>query len=252
MADSCHGPTGHANPCNAFSTKARDNLWVLGLFPSVDAWNMALSLQKNLEKLQKTSKKLSKSFKHKKDLTPANTEPILLTQEILPRCIPQNDENFSPHVDLLHSPASLLQTPTKGRMKTTVGHRFRCAVHKRFGRIDMSNAIEQYVQGLQAKNLRDVPFTDDVVFDGIMDQIQGKAAFLKLCEEFFGMVSALRVHQVLTNETGGTVVYEFDSPAGTIPIVDVLTVRDGAISRAKPYFNPMPLIALQQQAQPSA
>ena len=113
----------------------------------------------------------------------------------------------------------------------------------------MSAVVEQYVSGLKARNFSNIPFTDDVIFDGIMDQVQGRAAFLALCEQFFGMVSAVRVLDVHARETSATVVYEFDSPAGTIPIVDVLTIRDGAISKAKPYFNPLPLIELQKAAQ---
>ena len=112
----------------------------------------------------------------------------------------------------------------------------------------MSNAFELYVAGLGKKDFSGVPFADDVRFEGIMDQTDGEAAFLALCEGFFGMIGEIRVHRSYHNANGGTIVYEFDSPAGTIPIVDVVDVRDGKIARMQPFFNPMPLIALQQNA----
>jgi len=85
--------------------------------------------------------------------------------------------------------------------------------------------------------------SDDIQFTGPVDQVKGKADFIKLNQNFFKIVNGYDVHRHISNES--TVVTEctlrVNSPKGkevAFDLAEIFNVENGKIKSITIYWDP--------------
>ncbi|HZR23070.1 MAG TPA: VOC family protein [Vicinamibacterales bacterium] len=103
-------------------------------------------------------------------------------------------------------------------------------------------AVTAYFDGLRAKNADDMPFASDIRFEGpIGPALRGDAAVRDFLRGVFPLVTGVRVLQMLSDGDQVAARFELDTVHGVIPAFDWFHVIDGAITEARPYYDPRPL-----------
>ncbi len=84
---------------------------------------------------------------------------------------------------------------------------------------------------------------DDITFTGPMDQVEGKADFIKLNQDFFKIVRGYDIHRHICDDN--TVVTEctlrVSSPKGTdvaFDLAEIYSIEDGKIKSVNIYWDP--------------
>lgn len=110
------------------------------------------------------------------------------------------------------------------------------------------NAVEiaaLYMKSLLNHDFSEVPFSDDVTFEGPMvPEIKGKQDVVEFLDEATRIITDMKVNKTITD--GEHVVSIIDISVGPIvfPACEVMGISDGKITMIRNYYDPTPLAAL--------
>jgi ketosteroid isomerase-like protein len=109
---------------------------------------------------------------------------------------------------------------------------------------DARDVVERYYAAFDAhqSEWQDL-VTDDVVFEGPLQQARGKAEFVTMTSQFLNAHRATRLLRRIADGNTVTSMFEFvvDAPDGhelTCPVAEWATVSDGKIDEFRVYYDP--------------
>lgn len=103
--------------------------------------------------------------------------------------------------------------------------------------------VEAYLEGLRRRDLRDVPFAEDVSFESpLAARVTGIEAVTETLASILPAVEG--VSQATHVAEGEYVASRFDllTPFGAIPVLDRFRVVGGALSEIRPFYDPRPIV----------
>jgi ketosteroid isomerase-like protein len=109
---------------------------------------------------------------------------------------------------------------------------------------DARDVVERYYAAFDAhQNEWQDLVTDDVVFEGPVQQARGKAEFVNMTAQFLNAHRATRLLRRIADGNTVTSMFEFvvDTPSGyelTCPVAEWATVSDGRINEFHVYYDP--------------
>jgi limonene-1,2-epoxide hydrolase len=83
---------------------------------------------------------------------------------------------------------------------------------------------------------------DDVTFDGPMNHLRGKAAYMEALRRFAGAVTGVEIVAAFGDDTRALILYDLaTTPFGTMTTAELLTFRDGKIVEDRLTFDTYPI-----------
>ena len=116
-------------------------------------------------------------------------------------------------------------------------------------------AVERYFNALKQKNLAEVPFAPDVVFEGpLSPKLTGAEAVKEFLNGILPEVQDVRIHRHIVDGEYVATVFDFETRFGVIPICDTFRVVNGQLTEIRPFFDPRPIVEAMahQNAEPTA
>jgi glyoxylase I family protein len=103
-------------------------------------------------------------------------------------------------------------------------------------------AAQAYMDGLDRKNVDQVPFAEDVVFQGPLGPtLTGAGAVRDFLRSVFPLLTGVRVLQHVSHGDYVGTRFELGTVHGVIPAFDWLHVVHGEIVEARPFYDPRPI-----------
>jgi len=105
-------------------------------------------------------------------------------------------------------------------------------------------AVEAYVRGLGARDLKGVRLSEDVVFESPLTQgkLKGREAVLQFLQGVLPAVLGTRIARSFARGDEVACRFDLETAAGTIPAFDYFRVSGGEIREIRPFFDPRPLV----------
>ena len=116
---------------------------------------------------------------------------------------------------------------------------------------DLRDIAKAYFDGLDRKNLSNVPYADDAIMwaplgpDGLKKPIRGKAAIVAFLEGVFPILGKVEVQNLFAEGewAGGRAFIHLTQPAGAmLRVNDVFRVADGKIVEQENHYDPRPAL----------
>lgn len=102
--------------------------------------------------------------------------------------------------------------------------------------------VESYFRALNAKDLSQVSFAPDVVFESpITPRLTGIRSVLEFLEGVLSVIKEVRVKQCVADGEYVAVRFELDTVYGLIPASDRIRITNGEIKELRPYYDPRPV-----------
>jgi catechol 2,3-dioxygenase-like lactoylglutathione lyase family enzyme len=112
------------------------------------------------------------------------------------------------------------------------------------------DAVTAYFDGLRRKNVDDVPFSEDVLFESpLSPTMSGAPSVRDFLKSVFPAITGVRVQQLLSEGEFAAARFELDTVYGVIAAFDWFHVVDGAIVAMRPYYDPRPITSAVQAGQ---
>lgn len=103
--------------------------------------------------------------------------------------------------------------------------------------------VERYLRGLKDRNLADVPFAHDVVFQGpLSPRLTGVDAVKDILQEMLPVIRDVRVQRHIAEGDYVATMFDLDTLFGVIPVCDCYQVVDGQLKQIRPYYDPRAII----------
>lgn len=110
-----------------------------------------------------------------------------------------------------------------------------------------SNAevAQSYVKGLSQKDLSNVPFAPDVIFESPLtpNKLQGSTSIIEFLSGVFPIIKSVRIKRSIADGEHCCIVWELETttPSAIIPICEYFRISDGLIKELRPYYDPRPI-----------
>ena len=115
---------------------------------------------------------------------------------------------------------------------------------------------EAYLKAWDNKNLEEIAkyLHPEVHFIGPMNEITGKEKLLQSAKRMFGMLKALEVQSKFAFGNQAIFTYDFvcTPPIGGCRTAEIMTFKDGLISKIELFFDARPFEKLRLSQQPTA
>ena len=117
---------------------------------------------------------------------------------------------------------------------------------------EVIRTVEAYLRALARKDISAAPLHPDVTFESPLSPlIQGSDAVRQAFTGFFPAIKGIKVNRHIANGEWCAVLFEMETPFGTLPMVDWLHVIDGQIKSIRVYFDPRPIVDGLSKAAPA-
>lgn len=102
--------------------------------------------------------------------------------------------------------------------------------------------VESYLDGLRNKDLSDVPFDSDGIFESpLSPRLEGRVQVVELLTGLFPVISDIRIERHIAEGDYVATVFDLDTTFGVIPVFDCFRVSDGLLKQIRPYYDPRPI-----------
>lgn len=103
-------------------------------------------------------------------------------------------------------------------------------------------AVERYLNGLQRKDMSNVPFAPDVTFESpLTPKLEGKEQVVEFLTGLFPAIKDIRIQRHIAEGEYVATAFDFDTTFGVIPVFDCFRVSDGLLKEIRPYYDPRPI-----------
>lgn len=103
--------------------------------------------------------------------------------------------------------------------------------------------VERYLKGLREKDLSEVPFAPDVVFESpLSPQVTGAAPVQELLAGLFPAIRDVRIHRHIAEGEYVATLFDLDTVFGVIPVFDCFRIVDGQVRQIRPFYDPRPIL----------
>jgi len=103
--------------------------------------------------------------------------------------------------------------------------------------------VERYLRALKDRNLADVPFAPDVVFQGpLSPKLTGIDAVTEILEQMLPVIRDIRVERHIVDGEFVATMFELDTIFGMIPVCDCFHVVGGQLKQIRPFYDPRPIL----------
>jgi hypothetical protein len=117
---------------------------------------------------------------------------------------------------------------------------------------EVIRTVDAYLRALARKDISAAPLHPDVTFKSPLSPlIQGSDAVRQAFNGFFPAMKGINVNRHIANDEWCAVLFEMETPFGTLPMVDWLHVLDGQIKSIRVYFDPRPIVDGLSKAGPA-
>ncbi|NRB62009.1 MAG: hypothetical protein HRU40_03080 [Saprospiraceae bacterium] len=130
-----------------------------------------------------------------------------------------------------------------------------CNEHETVPVIDNSNTeiVELYFKGLKTNNVKSIPLTNDVVFEGplLNESISGESQV----RQFLGAIALsfksaeLKLGSIVSEKNNSCLIFDVSFPKDSliIPVIDHIKFRNDSISYIRPYFDPRGYLEMNKE-----
>ena len=121
--------------------------------------------------------------------------------------------------------------------------------------LSSKGAVERYFNGLSQKDLAEIPFAPDVVFEGpLSPKLTGVEAVKEFLNGILPAIQGVRIHRHIVDDEYVATVFDFETAFGVIPICDTFRVVNGQLTEIRPFYDPRPIVEgmARQNAEPTA
>lgn len=100
--------------------------------------------------------------------------------------------------------------------------------------------VEVYLDGLRRHDLSAVALAPDVRFQGptTAGELLGAQAVRDYLASMFPATLGIRVHRHVAEGDYVVTLFDFETPRGVIPVLDLFHVSGGLIRSIRPFFDP--------------
>ena len=109
----------------------------------------------------------------------------------------------------------------------------------------ISKAMDSYFRGLQTGDAAGIPFADDVVFQGVLDEepIVGSDAVGSFLSQFGESIESIDVHEKVIDGQLACATFKWTTVSGVeIEMCDYFRFTGSEIVYVRPYFDPRALL----------
>jgi limonene-1,2-epoxide hydrolase len=104
-------------------------------------------------------------------------------------------------------------------------------------------AVERYFNALKDKNLADVPFAPDVVFQGpLSPKLTGSEAVTEFLNGLLPAIRGVQIHRHIADGEYVATIFELETVFGVIPVCDCFRVVNGQLKQIRPFYDPRPIV----------
>ena len=104
-------------------------------------------------------------------------------------------------------------------------------------------AVERYFAGLTHKNLAEVPFAPDVVFEGpLTTRLTGVEAVKEFLSEILPGIQRVRIHRHIVDGEYVATMFDLEMDFGVIPVCDTFRVVNGQLTHIRPFYDPRSIL----------
>ena len=102
--------------------------------------------------------------------------------------------------------------------------------------------VESYLNGLKEKDLSNVPFDSDVVFESpLSPKLEGKEQVVEFLTGLFPVINDIRIQRHIAEGDYVATVFDLDTTFGIVPVFDCFRVSNGLLKQIRPYYDPRPI-----------
>jgi predicted ester cyclase len=99
--------------------------------------------------------------------------------------------------------------------------------------------VELYLDGLKQKDISQVPFAQDVTFEGpLSPKLSGIAAIREFLTGLFPVINDIRIKRHIAEGEFVATEFDFDTTFGVIAVFDCFRVLNGKLQQIRPYYDP--------------
>lgn len=103
---------------------------------------------------------------------------------------------------------------------------------------DACRLARAWIEGWQAGKPDELPLTDDFVHQSPFGRMEGRDAYLAWVKPLAAKnVATLRIERTIGTDDEAAILFEMDTPNGTVPVCDWVFVRDGRIREVRSFYD---------------
>lgn len=104
-------------------------------------------------------------------------------------------------------------------------------------------AVERYFHALAHKNLADVPFASDVVFEGpLSPRLSGVEAVKEFLHSILPVIQGVQIRRHIADGEYVATVFDLETAYGVVPVCDTFRVVNGQLTEIRAFYDPRPIL----------
>ena len=104
-------------------------------------------------------------------------------------------------------------------------------------------AVERYFSALRDRNLADVPFAANVVFEGpLSPKLHGVEAVKEFLHSILPVIKDVRLHRHVADGEYVATVFDLETAFGVVPVCDTFRVVNGQLTDIRAFYDPRPIL----------
>ena len=100
-------------------------------------------------------------------------------------------------------------------------------------------AVERYFNALKDKNLAEVPFAPDVVFEGpLSPKLTGAEVVREFLNGILPGIRGIHIQRHIAEGEFVATIFDMETDFGVIPMCDTFRIVNGQVAQIRPFFDP--------------